>query len=271
MDKVLYMALTLQKHLQSLLKEAQKQPSLHDFRVSIRRALVWLKVGQKNGALKARKRDQKRLKKLVKMTNALRDLEVSIALCRQQGGALNLVRKLSREQKKAEEKIQVSFAKAASKVPEIEYDRAQSEMPLTELPWLAPTLIENAERLDHAMRQIKSQADQSAIHRARLIAKTLRYLLEPLSDALLDKGSILKKLRRLQDLCGGLRDADLLLQRIATEKKGESPEVLRVTKGLQQEIKGIMIELGKTFLTPSRRKNGFAVDLDAALWSNKEP
>jgi hypothetical protein len=66
-------------------------------------------------------------------------------------------------------------------------------------------LVDHAEHLERLLSAIRA-ADDREVHEARIAAKRLRYLLEPLADALPTTPELVARLRVLQDRLGALHD-----------------------------------------------------------------
>ncbi|HSU81305.1 MAG TPA: CHAD domain-containing protein, partial [Thermoanaerobaculia bacterium] len=81
-----------------------------------------------------------------------------------------------------------------------------------------PTLAEATARILHRqvaeleqhLARIEDADDEKEAHQARISAKRVRYLLEPLVDEIPGAGPIVKRFKALQDLLGELHDAHVL-------------------------------------------------------------
>ncbi len=67
-----------------------------------------------------------------------------------------------------------------------------------------------AAELQSALARVTAPADIAAEHEARIVAKRLRYLLEPVRRLTADGPALLDDLKRLQDLIGDRHDRDVL-------------------------------------------------------------
>jgi CYTH domain-containing protein len=76
-------------------------------------------------------------------------------------------------------------------------------------------LPDYAAQLDVYLSHVHTPADEAEAHRARIRAKRLRYLLEPIADDVDGVEDLLRSLKNLQDLLGDLRDAQLLSSLVA--------------------------------------------------------
>jgi CYTH domain-containing protein len=74
---------------------------------------------------------------------------------------------------------------------------------------------EHASELRDLLSQIESAHDEKEAHAARIAAKRLRYLLEPLGKSVAGVKPQIKELKRLQDILGELNDAHVMSVEIA--------------------------------------------------------
>lgn len=168
---------------------------LHDFRVAIRRLRSWMQLWQLEG--------EKRVKKIAHATAAARDLDVHCEwLARQH--ATTLIQRLEQGRDKAD-----AEARDAARKLEHDYDRIRRSLKHHGGPEgsfgdaLEPVAAKATITLDKALRRIHSPRSHAAIHEARIAAKQLRYLLEPVPRT----RQRVKKLAVLQDITGALHDA----------------------------------------------------------------
>jgi CHAD domain-containing protein len=86
-----------------------------------------------------------------------------------------------------------------------------------------PTLAEATARLLHRqvaaleqhLTRIGDADDEKEAHQARISAKRVRYLLEPLVEEIPGAGPLVKRFKALQDLLGELHDAHVLEEELA--------------------------------------------------------
>jgi CHAD domain-containing protein/CYTH domain-containing protein len=76
-------------------------------------------------------------------------------------------------------------------------------------------LPEYAAQLDVHLSRVHTPADEAEAHRARIRAKRLRYLLEPIAPDVKGVEGLVTSLKDLQDLLGDLRDSQLLAGLVA--------------------------------------------------------
>jgi CHAD domain-containing protein len=72
-----------------------------------------------------------------------------------------------------------------------------------------------ADELSSRLAAIRTPRDHEAIHEARIAAKRLRYLLEPVVASVPGVRGVVKDLRMLQDVAGALHDAHVFSRVLA--------------------------------------------------------
>lgn len=209
--------------------------ALHDFRVAVRRLRSCLRAYRDLLGPSVPKKQLARLRALAVATNPGRDAEVQLVWLagerrtlrpHERPGHAWLVARLTERQEAAyatvREKVLDGFAGLAAKLRD-RLTHYRVEIELADGDWrprpfravLAPTLAAHSAALADDLARVGSLADEREAHATRLEAKRLRYLLEPLTDALLPAGRpAVKRLRALQDLLGELNDAHLLAAEI---------------------------------------------------------
>ena len=203
--------------------------ALHDLRVALRRLRSTLRaLGPLLPALIPEKQ-ARRLKKAARLTGPARDGEVFAAwlAARREGlpapyrGAHDwLVERVERH-RAAEERAARGRAvrlaeRAISAVTRRLVGAAAQAAPQPYALVLAGLLRTQAVALREAIREVVGPEDVPAIHRIRLEAKRLRYLLEPLRGVEgADASEAVEALKGLQDLVGEWHDAQLFRQALA--------------------------------------------------------
>lgn len=196
--------------------------ALHDFRVALRRVRSWVRAYRPHLGKAVPKRARKALRELADATNAGRDAEVQLAWIQQasqgcspeqMGGAAWLTGRLEERRDQAyrgtirrtstwfdrvEPALRSKLRRAAS--PELDRFGAVT----------ATLLQAHAHGLEQRLEQIREPKDEAAIHQARIRAKRLRYLLEPLEYYREEVSALIQQLRGLQDVLGELHDLHLL-------------------------------------------------------------
>jgi len=201
------------------LSDRTDREALHDFRVALRRLRVTVRAYPGLHESVPRKQ-RRRLRKLVRATNAARDAEVQVAwfrdrsarFTRAQRAALAAVRARLRARRRqelahAEDGLQQQFAKIERKLRRrltaLQRDAGAHQAPFRAVA--AATLVQHANEL--SARLATASTDPAELHATRIAAKRLRYLLEPAVPGLLDGNGMLDRLKTLQDLFGALTDA----------------------------------------------------------------
>jgi CHAD domain-containing protein/CYTH domain-containing protein len=219
------------------LRDPKDAEALHDFRVAIRRLRGLLRAYRRWIARAGGKKVRRRLRDLGQVTNAGRDAEVQgvwleaqrAALARRERSGLNwLLRRLRDEKRKsylaARKRVKTGFGRAEQLL------RSRLEEPAVQdatryRAVFGALLKEHVGDLESRLSAIGTAGDEEQAHEARISAKRLRYLVEPLRAELLGGGRIVGRLKRLQDVLGELHDMHVLaaslaacVERAATEK-----------------------------------------------------
>lgn len=210
--------------------------SVHDFRVRLRRLRSWIRVYRPVLDDTLRKRTRRRLATIGTATTGLRDLDVQIEWLRNELKALGdhrleaavwVLRSLEADRRRAwrafRKALERDFARTARGLSRemanyvVTHDvRAGAEIS-TMRPVTAQLLLEQAAELARAVERIRSADDTMRLHRARIVAKRTRYVLEPLAKRQAGFSLVADDLMRFQDIIGELRDAQLLAHRVTRE------------------------------------------------------
>jgi CHAD domain-containing protein len=196
--------------------------AVHDYRVALRRLRAWLKsYGECMGVSRKAVR---RLGKRASASSPVRDGEVTLALMQHYAEALASVPRailrryldskaaeLAEDRRTLIRKVPRGWARERERLllELLSGTHTPSTTPFIEL--LEATISAAAAQLDRSMRE---QATASEMHATRIDVKSLRYLLEPLQGTHLGAGSVLTRLRALQDTYGAFSDHDVLLLRL---------------------------------------------------------
>lgn len=226
------------------------EEALHDFRVALRRLRSTLRIYRPVvGARTVPRQWRRRLKRLARATSVARDAEVGLAwlLARREHAT-------GAERAACELLIDIWSAcrdKAYGKVRralEKEFDPLDSGLrqaltapaPLATAPILAPTagrlMLDQIAELGTTLHRIASAADRQTIHAARIEAKRLRYLLEPLTDEVAKGTTLIKSLKKFQDDFGELCDRQVFCEELVGAAATYAAERSR------QEIRSIFDE-----------------------------
>ncbi len=210
------------------LEESRDEDALHDFRVSLRRLRSTLRVYRAYLPSERTRRALRALGRLTEGTNVARDLEVQREWLRRERrtlrGALrraasHMVRELDGQagarQSTGFEGVPEEFAAIERELREglAQYRleiRLGDAAPRPSFAAAAAALLRGqVESLRERLAEIRSAGQRDEPHRARIQAKRVRYLLEPVGQ-LPEARAVLHRLRQLQDLLGEFNDLWLL-------------------------------------------------------------
>jgi CHAD domain-containing protein len=215
------------KHL-----DAGGDGALHDFRVALRRFRSVARALRPYLVPSVRHKDERRLRAVARGTNRARDAEVLLAWLAQERatGSRNvpaidfLARRL--EQHRRDDLARASgdqlarFHRLATKLSRRLVLPAEDHTPATGGSFgaaLAELLREGAVELADALDAVNGPFEVEQGHAARIAAKRLRYLLEPLRGSpRADASAAVEALKELQDLLGELHDSHVASGLIAS-------------------------------------------------------
>jgi CHAD domain-containing protein len=211
------------------LERGDDEEALHDFRVALRRLRSVVRAYRRYLKGSTKKKLRTRLSALAASTNAARDLEVQMEWLSKQApelepeaasGAIHLAERLrtrgdetprSETLRKELDPLHESLRKSLSRL-RLRLDGQASFLSAT-----GDLVTESASRLKASLEAISSAEDGDHVHRARIEAKRLRYLLEPISAEVPEARALVKEMKTLQDVLGELQDTRVLSQSIAAE------------------------------------------------------
>jgi CHAD domain-containing protein len=213
------------------LDDPRDAEALHDARVALRRLRSWVRAFALEVDLP--RPLARRLRRLARATGDARDLEAAVerleALAdasRGRGRAplVALARELSRRRNLGREPLRREVARRWAVLDE-DLARALVDAPGAIAPRFSSAL---AAQLAAASAPFAATApaasDWPALHRLRIAAKRLRYLLEPMREALPDARRMLQEIKALQEHLGAVNDAvvleELLAQHAAAVARG---------------------------------------------------
>jgi CHAD domain-containing protein len=196
--------------------------ALHDLRVALRRLRSLLRAYQPWVAEVVPRKLAKRLRRLARATNEARDAEVQLAwlgeqrlrpAARERAGvawlAAALEARRARAYRHVREEIAHDYTRVATAVRTALQRGSRTRTRGTERFGIvtARLLAEHAAELQAALGKIGSVEDAAAIHAARIAAKRLRYLLEPVAALLPHGHAQVKAMKAFQDEFGLLNDS----------------------------------------------------------------
>lgn len=217
--------------------------ALHDFRVALRRLRSTERAHRALLADSVRKKARKRLRAIARATGASRDLEVLLQWLDGQRGSLNSRHRagaawlrarwlrarrkadarLARDAGPAFDRLRASLARTLP----VYWRRMRVDAPPERArfaPVLAARLREASAALETALGLVTGPEAVHEAHEARIAAKRVRYLLEPVKAHVDGGGPALKRLRELQDMLGELHDLDVLQAVLATARTEAAAE-----------------------------------------------
>ena len=210
--------------------------ALHDFRVAIRRLRSTLRTYQTLLRGSIRKKQRNQLGDLARATNAGRDAEVQLGWLRGQVQRLTprertglrwlegrLEERVKDEYVVVDSRIRKDFTKVSQRlrrrlgVYEQEV-RTDGEAPLTLAAVASTELRRDAAELTSRLEGVTSAEDAKTAHTARIAAKRVRYLLEPLAPLLPETGAaaLVRRLKGVQDRFGELADSHQFEEALAS-------------------------------------------------------
>jgi CHAD domain-containing protein len=207
--------------------------ALHDFRVAIRRLRSLLRAYRPQLDKAVRAKDRKKLRAIQQATGGGREAEVALEwLTRQHGdlapeqlAGLNWLSGLLLERRRQcaedlDSKVRGSFRRTAEKletrlaIMRSEHNLLAEHPHVTFARTLANLTEAHATDLLVNLGQIMSMEHVEQLHEARITAKRLRYLLEPVRAYVDGAQSVVKRSKRLQDVLGDLNDVHVLMDEI---------------------------------------------------------
>ncbi len=209
----------------SRIERTADEEALHDFRVALRRLRSTLRAFRPQLRGRLRRKHERRLRAFATITNIARDAEVQLAWLAAERQSLPpralpgvdwLAGRLEAHRREGYEaasgRLAVRFRRLAQRLARrFQAPRTSRRDPQRDSSLgaaLAQLVRSQAAALDELLDGVTSPLDVEQGHRARIAAKRLRYLLEPLrgvQDA--DAAPAVNTLKGLQELLGQLHDA----------------------------------------------------------------
>ncbi len=205
--------------------------ALHDFRVAVRRLRSWLRAFRDVLEDTLSPTHERKLKRVARATGASRDLEVHIAWVEERRKALRGTRRpgadwLLARLRDRKASCDVELRRVVDSTIDRTVQRIGSAMEsyLTSVVGTEPTFADvvqdlvtaRAAKLENALGRITGLGDRAEAHTARIEAKRLRYLLEPLVEPVPATKPIVQRLTELQDHLGELHDAQVFGSEMAS-------------------------------------------------------
>lgn len=247
------------------LADPEDVEALHDLRVALRRLRSTLRSYRPQLAGSLSKKVLRRLRDLAAATGPGRDAEVQLAWLRgelpalvraQRTGAAWLLSRLSQRMDAGYEAAHEVLERDLPRLAEALRSRLSvysTEVNLEDAlprPTFASVtgdaLRRQVDELRAELAAITGPQDQEDCHEARITAKRIRYLLEPLSEELPEVAPLVKRFKGLQDLLGDLHDAHMLEGELGTGLEAAATERARLVFATTLEAQGAAA-------TPARR------------------
>lgn len=249
-----------------LLRTRNDAKALHAFRVAIRRLRTCLESYpefQSGEGLRLRKK----LAKVMRKTNARRDLDVHRAMCHEQlgnaepgtmqhEGFTEIIARLEDPQAAADNlpapDLVARFAQLRRRA-----DRLLSE---SNGDAIDPPTLPEATRpvIRRLVRQLREDLDaitdatmEEAIHRTRLTVKRLRYLTEPLKRSVDAVPSLLAEVKEIQARLGDLHDLHTFERRVRA-MRDPTPTMLAAADAIRDDTERRFRQLHDRWLEPER-------------------
>ena len=200
------------------LQTRKDQEALHDFRVAVRRLRACLRAHRGLFDKKTVTISRKRLREIVTATGSARDAEVQLQGIEAQDTTwmkadltgVNLIRERLGVQ--IEGGYRNGLDVIAREYPDVEkslysYFGNVDPPPGGPFPaYLASSIGEHRADLAGKLARAFAPIDENRLHRARISAKRLRYLIEPLVSEVPRTAKVVDTLKSLQDLLGDIHD-----------------------------------------------------------------
>jgi CHAD domain-containing protein len=215
--------------------------ALHDFRVALRRLRSWIRAFQVELRGSVKKKHRHRLQMLSREAGVARDAEVHVAWLlavqaelkpRERPGAEWLLKRLTAHQHAADASLhgivadmydaEVSDLGDDLAVFRVRVDLRDPVPPPTLAQVIAPLILNQTVALRERLAGVQSMQDQAVAHAARIAGKRLRYLLEPIAEAVEGAPAFVRRLRGLQDTIGEMHDVHVMAEEVirAAEEAG---------------------------------------------------
>ena len=232
--------------------------ALHAFRVAIRRLRSLLQAYRSQLREVVRPKDRRRLRRLAESTDPARDAEVQIGRLRSfrsdlEGDERALASRLLRQLRR---RMRAGYAQAHAEIDAL-YPRTtraldkrlrRAEISPDALPFhfaVGRLIAVHTDALRPLLEALAPLTARRQLHQARIEAKRLRYVLEPVQRQLPGSTLLMHRLEALQDLLGELHDFQVLEQTI-TAAGAERPASALI-RLVRQRQRRVYAELKRTF------------------------
>ena len=246
--------------------------ALHDYRVALRRLRSCLRSYRRELRSTVTPRSLRRLRRLARATNRSRDLEVHTAWLAEQaptaGGADQpgiawLTARLEETRARAREEMLAKDERLFSTLypvlhRQLSRYRATIHLdPTRERRTLSEATSRHvraaARRLKRRLQRVRDGTGEEEIHRARIAAKHLRYLVEPFAAGLPGGEEMVVRLKSLQDTLGDAHDALVFLPELTEAlREAEDDRPAELGPGLRALADALRIRGSRAFDSAAR-------------------
>jgi CHAD domain-containing protein len=226
---------------------AESDDALHDFRVANRRLRSWLRAFKPSLRDAVPGKHRRRLSAIADATNPARDATVHLEWLHDERRALSAVERVGltflRKRLQAQRTPAADAAIAAASDFETIAAKLHRRLSASlddvheheDAPRFGVVLAECVREQSDAMREhlagIHEFSDTDTVHRARISAKRLRYLIEPAEEAVSGSDGILETLKSLQDALGDLHDVHVFSgELVKAAEEAAAKQAVRVLK-----------------------------------------
>jgi CHAD domain-containing protein len=247
--------------------------ALHDYRVALRRLRSCLRSYQGQVRSTVSRKSRRRLDRLARSTNQSRDLEVHLAWLAERAATAGAAERpgiawLTGRLEEAQRRARVEMLALDERLFPTVHDRLRRQLlrypimvhlgphtgPRTTADATARHIDRAALRLERRLQRIEDEADEHAIHRARIAAKHLRYLLEPFAATLPGGGAIIDRLKALQDAFGDVHDSHVFLPQLhEARREAERGRRGELVPGLRSLAESLQIRASTAFGTAAQQ------------------
>ena len=205
--------------------------ALHDFRVALRRLRSWLRAFAPSLRRSLRRKHQRRLRSIVRSTNAARDAAVqstwlsthdSEAETSKLAGYEVMKARLGRQRGKSLRRVVDAVDEFERLAPTLKRRLDGDDELFGAI--VAEAILDAADALERSLSRIRSWDDVLREHSARIAAKRLRYLIEPVAKLVEGGDAIVESLKTLQDLFGDLHDVQVFSSELARASRKSTEE-----------------------------------------------
>ena len=254
--------------------------ALHDFRVAVRRLRSWLRAFDEWLDDSVPRKAPRRLKKAARSTNASRDADVRLLWLRDQRKTMNTAERpgLSWMLKRISEERAESFNADVKKGARA-FDKANRQLDRALREYrvhiddevkdsaqsfdavLGGLMRDHADDLRGRLGAVHTTGNARQIHEARISAKRLRYLMEPVADFVPGAKELVDQLGKFQDALGDSHDAVLFADELDKLSADDGAKDARRSPGLRALSQRLKAHAEKAFSGVQHWLDGDATEL----------